>query len=464
MEKHFDIIVVGAGPGGYPAAIRAAQRGKTVGLVDGAEVGGTCLNRGCIPSKALIASAEQYDHIAHADTFGITVSSPTFDYKKFIQRKNGVVEKLRKGVEGLIAANKITLIRGWATFEGPRKIKVGEEIYTCEKLILATGSEPKAIPSMPVDHKTVLDSTSLLNLDVFPKSMIVIGGGVIGCEFASMLSLLGCKVTILEMLPSILPAECESLSKALTKLFEKRGIAVRPGIGVKSVSVKDDEAVVTLESGEELKAEKALISVGRTLNTRGRGIESLGIKVDDKGIVQVNSKMETSVSHVYAVGDIASKWWLAHVATHQGLVAADNACGVESHMQYDAIPNVIFTHPEVASVGLSLADSLKQGHQAIVGQFPFMALGKSQAAVETDGFAQVVIDEKTHQILGAQVIGYDAANLIAEMTLAVANELTLECVTETIHAHPTLSEAWLEASLIAEGLPVHYPPKPPQKR
>lgn len=464
MDKHFDIIVIGAGPAGYPAAIRAAQRGKSVALVDGKEVGGTCLNRGCIPSKAMIASAEEYNHITHAAEFGISVSSLTFDYTKFVQRKDSVVEKIRKSLEGLIAANKITLIKGWATFVNPRTIKMGSDTYTCDQLILAMGSEPKEIPSMPVDHSTILDSTSMLNLSVFPKSLVVIGGGVIGCEFASMLSLLGCKVTILEMLPRILPAECESLSKALTKIFEKRGITVRPGVSVKNVEQKNGEAVVTLESGEKLVAEKALISVGRSLNTRSHGIETLGIKVDDKGIVQVNSKMETSVKNVYAVGDIASKWWLAHVGTHQGLVAADNACGVEAHMRYDAIPNVIFTHPEVASVGLSLAQATEQGHKAILGQFPFQALGKSQAAMETDGFAQVVVDEATHQILGAQVIGYDAANLIAQMTLAIANELTCECITETIHAHPTLSEAWLEASLIAEGIPVHFPPKAPNKR
>lgn len=467
-QKHFDIIVVGSGPGGYPAAIRAAQRGKSVALVDAREIGGTCLNRGCIPSKALIASAEQYHHVTHADAFGITLSNPSFDYSKFVGRKNQVVEKIRKSLEGLITANKITIIRGWATFKGPKTIDVEQNnsttTYTCGKLILATGSEPKAIPSMPVDHKVILDSTSMLNLDTFPSSIVVIGGGVIGCEFASMLSLLGCKVTILEMLPRILPAECPSLSKALTRIFENRGITVRTGVNVKSVSNKSDEAVITLDSGEELKASKALISVGRSLNTQNYGFKSLGVKVDEKGIVVVDSKMETTVSGVYAVGDIASKWWLAHVATHQGLVAADNACGSESHMHYEAIPNVIFTHPEVASVGLSLDDAIKAGHKAIIGQFPFAALGKSQAAMETDGFAQIVTDDITHQILGAQVIGHDAANLIAEMTLAIANELTLECISETIHAHPTLSEAWLESALLAEGIPVHLPPKAPKKR
>ncbi len=463
MDKHFDIIVIGAGPAGYPAAIRAAQRGKSVALIDGKEVGGTCLNRGCIPSKAMIASAEQYENIIRASQFGITTSSTSFDYAKFVERKNGVVEKIRKSLEGLIASNKITLIKGWAEFIDPHAVKVGDQKYTCGKLILAMGSEPKEIPTMPVDHKIVLDSTSLLNLNVFPKSMIIIGGGVIGCEFASMLSLLGCKVTIIEMLPRILPAECESISKAITKLFEKRGIAIHTNVSVKSVTTANNEAVVALASGEALKAEKALIAVGRSLNTQGKGIDKLGIKVDDKGIVTVNSQMQTSHADVYAVGDIASKWWLAHVGTHQGLVAADNACGIDAHMHYNAIPNVIFTHPEAASVGMSLKQAQDAGFQATVGQFPFMALGKSQAAIETDGFAQVVVDETTHQILGAQVVGHDASNLIAEMALAITNELTLECVTETIHAHPTLSEAWLEASLIAEGIPVHFPPKATKK-
>lgn len=469
MEKHFDLIVVGAGPGGYPAAIRAAQRGKSVALIDGREAGGTCLNRGCIPSKAMIASAEQFHAISRAKNFGIHVSNPSFDYEKFVTRKDEVVGKIRKSLEGLIAANKITLIRGWATFSGPKKILVHDtpasspssssQTLTCDTLILATGSEPKEIPTMRVDHRTILDSTSFLQLKTFPASMIIVGGGVIGCEFASLLSLLGCQVTILEMLPRILPAECPSVSNALTKIFEKRGIAIKTGVGVKSVSEKNGEAVALLEGGEQLVAEKALISVGRSLNTKNFGFETLGIKIDEKGIIQVNSQMETSVPHVYAVGDIASKWWLAHVATHQGVIAADNACGVESHMHYNAVPNVIFTHPEAASVGLSHEEALKQGYPAIVAQFPFQALGKSLAAMETDGFAQVVVDEKTHQILGAQVVGHDASNLIAEMALAIANELTLECVNETIHAHPTLAEAWLESSLIASGLPIHYPPK-----
>lgn len=463
-QQHFEIIVVGGGPGGYPAAIRAAQLGKKVALIDGGKLGGTCLNRGCIPSKALIASAERYHQIAHAGDLGIKATAPSFEYSQLVERKNQTIDRIRKGLEGLIKANKITVINGWATFTGPKSVSVAGNSYTCDKMILATGSEPKTIPSMPVDHKIILDSTSLLDLTIFPKSIVIIGGGVIGCEFASLLSLLGSKVTILEMLPRILPAECPTLSAALTALFTKRGITILTGVSVSSVAAEKNEAVVTLSNGDKLTADKALISVGRSLNTKNNGIEKTGIKVDDKGIVTVSSKMETSVPNVYAVGDIASKWWLAHVATHQGLVAADNACGVESHMHYEAIPNVIFTHPEVASVGLSLDEAKKQGYQAVVGHFPFQALGKAQAAVETEGFAQVVIDDTTHQILGAQVIGHDASNLIAEMTLAIANELTLECLTETIHAHPTLSESWLEASLLAEGTPVHFPPKAPKQR
>lgn len=461
-NKKFDIAVLGSGPGGYPAAIRAAQQGKSVALIEAKEIGGTCLNRGCIPSKALIAGAEFANNLKHADQFGIEISHMMVNYPRLAKHKDNVVEKMRKGLEGLIAANKITIFRGYGKFVSPREIKVmGQDnvLVEADKIIIATGSEPRNFPSFPFDYEFIHDSTSLLALTKLPKKILIIGGGVIGCEFASLYSNLGVEVTILELLPRIISTEAQEISQALTNAFIKRGIKVETQVTVSKIERNKDGIVAQAEGGKTFSADCCLVSVGRSLNTTSIGLEKAGVLVRDNGMIQVNEKMETSVDGIYAVGDIASKYWLAHVATHQGIIAADNACGKNKRMNYLAIPSVIFTDPEIGSVGLSLEEALKQGYKAKVGAFPFQALGKSQAILQTDGFAQIVIDERTGQILGSQIIGYEAATLIAEMVLAITNELTVECVADTIHAHPTLSEAWGEASLMAEGIPLHLPPK-----
>ncbi|WP_068468650.1 dihydrolipoyl dehydrogenase [Candidatus Protochlamydia phocaeensis] len=462
MEKRkFDVAVLGGGPGGYPAAIRAAQLGKSVALVEVKEMGGTCLNRGCIPSKALIAGAEVVDRIHQADAFGIQVKDVTVDYDRLAAHKDRVVERMRTGLEGLIAANKITVFKGFGEFTGPHEIKIkGKEpaIITADKIIIATGSEPRNIPAFPFDYEKIHDSTSLLAMTTLPKKMIIVGGGVIGCEFASLYATLGTDVTILELLPRIISTEAQEVAQALTKAFSKRGIKVETNVKVEKIERQGEGITAYVEGGKTFTADICLVAVGRSLNTKGIGLEKAGVFVQDNGMISVNEKMETNVDGLYAVGDIASKWWLAHVASHQGIVAAENACGKSARMFYNAVPSVIFTHPEIGTVGLSLEDALKKGYKAKVSAFPFQALGKAQAALHPEGFAQVVMDERTGQILGAQVVGYEASTLIAEMALAITNELTVECVAETIHAHPTLAEAWLEASLLAEGLPVHLPP------
>lgn len=460
MTQKFDIVVIGGGPGGYPAAIRAAGRGKKVALVEAKELGGTCLNRGCIPSKALIAGAELLEEIRHADSFGIKTGPVSIDYSFLVDRKDKIVAKIRKSLEGLIQANGIHVIKGFAKLVSPTMIEIsGHETIEADKIILATGSEPRSIGAFPFDGKKILDSTDLLNLKILPKKLLIVGGGVIGCEFASLFQLLGVEIVILEMLPSLLPMECPSVSSALTKAFQKRGMTIKTQAKVEKIQTTDQGVKAFLASQETFEADLALIAVGRQMNLEGLNLEKLGIRLNNPSEVAVNEKMETSVPGIYAIGDIASKWWLAHVATHQGLVAADNACGTFAKMHYEAIPNVIFTVPEIASVGLSLDEAKKKGFTAIIGQFPFMALGKSQTSGHTEGFAQVVIAQETGQILGAQVVGYEASNLIAEMALAIQNELTVESIHETIHAHPTLSESWLEAALIASDIPVHFPPK-----
>lgn len=455
----FDIIVIGSGPGGYPAAIRAAQLGKKVALIEGAEIGGTCLNRGCIPSKALIAGAELLEEIQHAGAFGIEIGSLSFDYAKLVARKDQIVAGIRKSLEGLIVSNGVHIIRGYAKFLSKNELDVSGKKISGNQIIIASGSEPRDIGAFPFDGKKILDSTAILKMTKLPKKIVIVGGGVIGCEFASLFSSFGVEIAIVEMLPSILPMESPSVSIALTKAFQKQGIVIEASAKVESIETTQEGIKVHLGQNKSLEGEIALVAVGRSMNLSGLGLEKIGVKLKNPSEIEVNEKMETSVPGIYAVGDVASKWWLAHVATHQGLVAADNACKKPSKMHYNAIPNVIFTRPEIASVGISLEQAKKENLPAIIGQFPFSALGKSQAAGHTDGFAQVVIHEKTGEILGAQVVGYDASTLISEMALAIQNELTVECIHETIHAHPTLPESWLEATLIASGIPVHFPKK-----
>lgn len=458
----FDVIVIGGGPGGYPAAIRAAQLGKKVALIEAKELGGTCLNRGCIPSKTLIAGADVWHRIQEAGEFGIKIDGTvSFDYGKMIDRKDAVVTKVRKGLEGLIAANKIQLFRGYGKFMDTKTIKVtGQDnaLLTADKIIIATGSEPRSIPAFPFDQEFILDSTALLDRRALPKSIVIVGGGVIGCEFASLYAAFGVEVTILEMLPRLIPMEDESVSKALTKAFAKKGIKIETDVRVEKIEKTGKGVKALLAGGKAVEAEIALVAVGRSLNVSSIGLDKAGVLVQENGLVKVDDHMETTVTGIYAIGDIASKWWLAHVATHQGIVAADHAAGLKSKMHYNAVPSVIFTEPEIGTVGLSLQQAKEKGYKAVLGNFPFQALGKSQAALQTEGFAQIVIDSDTGQILGAQVVGHDASTLIAQMAQAITNELTVESVTETIHAHPTVSEAWLEAALVANATPIHMPP------
>lgn len=464
--KRFDVAVIGSGPGGYPAAIKAAQNGKTVALIEAKEVGGTCLNRGCIPSKTLIANAEVLHKIQEAEDFGIVVGKVGFDYSKMVDRKDKVVGNIRKSLEGLIASNKITLFRGHGKFISPRAIKItGKDNLEilADTVIIATGSEPRNIPAFPFDYKKIHDSTSLLEMRELPKKLAIVGGGVIGCEFASLYSILGVEVTILEMLPRIIPMEAESVSTALAKAFQKKGIHIETSVVVEGIETSGKGVKVNIAGGKSVSADMALVAVGRKLNTTEVGLEKAGVMVLDNGLIAVNEKMETSVPGIYAIGDIASKWWLAHVATHQGLVAANNASGHPMKMNYDAVPSVIFTNPEIATVGMSLEKALERGYRATLGMFPFQALGKSQAALQTDGFAQIVLDKTTGQVLGAQVVGHEAATMIAEMAIVIANELTVECITETIHAHPTIAEAWMEAAFLGEDAPLHWPPKQSKK-
>lgn len=457
MAEKFDLVVIGAGPGGYVAAIKGAQLGMKTALIEKDELGGTCLNRGCIPTKTLLANAEVLSKVKRAQEYGIKTGDVSFDYGLMKSRKDGVVTDIRKSLTGLLKSNGIHIFQGLGHFTGPKEIRVtgaDATLIEAEKIIIATGSETFDIPAFPCDHKRILNSTSILEMTQVPDSLAIIGGGYIGCEFASLFAELGVEVTIIEALPSIVAAQGKEISGALTKAFEKQGIRIITGSSVEKV---DD--LIHLSNGETVEAEKVLVSVGRRLYTDGLNLTKAGLAVGEKGAIEVNAQMETAVPGIYAIGDVTGKAMLAHVASHQGVIAATNAHGGEAVMHYHAVPAVIFTHPEIAMVGMNIEEAKAAGHDASVGKFPFMALGKAKASIEADGFAQVVIDRGSGQILGAQVVGHDAANLIAEMALAIHNELTIGCVAETIHAHPTIAEAWLEAAMIATDTPIHFPPK-----
>jgi len=462
-KKKFDLIVIGSGPGGYVAAIRAAQHGLKTALIEAGELGGTCLNRGCIPSKALIANAEVLRKVREAASYGVSCQNVAFDYAAMKERKDGVVKNIRNGLEGLIKSNQITIFNGYGKFLSPREVKVtgqDNEVLEADKIIIATGSEPRPLPLIPFDHEVVHDSTSLLNLTKLPKRLFIVGGGVIGCEFACLHNAFDVEVTIFEVLPSILPMEGKNVSDLLARSFKKRGIKIETNAVIDRVDRSPNGISFHLADGRQLEADMALVSVGRKFNSENLGLEKIGLALAPNGSIPVNEHLETTVPGVYAIGDVTGKWVLAHVASHQGLIAADNAAGIKNVMHENAVPSVIFTDPEIGTIGLTLERAIQQGYDATIGKFPFQALGKAQATIQTEGFAQIVVDKPTGQILGAQVVGYGASTLIAEMAIAISNELTVQSIGDTIHAHPTIAEAWMEAAFIASDMPLHLPPRP----
>lgn len=461
-KKKFDVIVIGSGPGGYVAAIKVAQGGKSVALVEKNFLGGSCLNVGCIPTKTLLANAAVLDKIKMAEEYGIKTGTVSFDFAKMKNRKDQVIDKIRKSLGGLLQSNKITIVHGKAEFLSPTELKVsGEEnvMLEAENIIIAAGSEPLDIPAFPCDHKRILNSSSILDLTKLPKSLAIIGGGYIGCEFATLYNSLGVEVTILEALPSILSLQGKTVANVMTAALSKQGINIKANVFVEGIEHSGNGVSIKLRGAEPVYADLALVSVGRKVVSSNLGLEKAGVKVSERGAIAVNSKMETNVPGIYAIGDVTGQVLLAHVASHQGIVAASNILGRKMDMHYNAVPAVIFTTPEIATVGMTLEQAKEAGYDAAAGQFPFQALGKSIATIDTEGYTEVVIDKKTGEILGALAVGHEAATLIAEMTLAINNELTAECVADTIHAHPTVAEAWMEAALVALETPIHLPPR-----
>lgn len=457
----YDILFIGGGPGGYVGAMRAAQMGLKTALIEKDKVGGTCLMRGCIPTKTLINHAEVVRTIRSAENFGVHVSDFSFDYEKMKRRKDEVVTELWQGVRGLLKANGVDVYEGVGSFVSNTEVKVkGEkcEILEAERIVIGTGSIPMQLDFCPVDCHRIHDSTSILEITKLPKKLMILGAGYIGCEFASLFSALGVEVTMIEFLPGIVWQQGKAISQFLTKVFKESNITLLTDIKMESCESTSEKVIATLSDSSKVEADMLLVSVGRSPYTESLELGKAGLTTNDKGFIEVNNHMQTAVKNIYAIGDVTGKVMLAHVASHQAIVAAEHAAGKNAKMDYDAIPAVIFTHPEIATVGISIETAKERGISANTATFPFSALGKAKAAGEENGYVEIVFDADTHQIIGASALGVDASNLIGEMGVAIQNELTLECVAETIHAHPTIAEAWLEGANLAIHHPIHLPP------
>ena len=464
MANEYDLMVIGSGPGGYVAAIRAAQLGLTTAVVErDAKLGGTCLHRGCIPTKALLHTASMLEEIRTASAIGISVAAPELDLGKAHEYKNGVVAKNAKGIEHLFKKNKITAIQGFGRLEGRSSVEVEKDgkktSYKAKNVIIATGSVPRDLSFAPADGKRVLNSDHALELDRVPESVAVLGAGAVGVEFASIFASFGSRVTVIEMLPRLLPIEDEEASAALERAFRKRKIQSMTSTKVQSVESRKKSVAMKLEreGGEtsELEAEVLLVAVGRAPVTEGIGLEKLGIGLD-RGYVEVNEYMQTAVPHVYAIGDVVATPWLAHVASSEGILAAEHMAGQEVRpLNYDHVPSCTYCEPEVASVGLTEEEARKRGYDVETGKFPFSALGKAAILRHTEGFVKVVRETKYDELLGVHIVGAHATDLIAEACVALRTESTTEELLRTMHAHPTLSEAVMEAAHAAFGHTIH---------
>ena len=457
-----DVLVIGAGPGGYIAAIRAAQLGKSVAIVDKDEVGGVCLNRGCIPSKALISAAHQYESMNHASSIGIQAEGVSVDFSKVQEWKNSVVTKLTGGVSSLLKGNKIQRLTGEALFVNENEVRVfdGYDVnrYRFNHCILATGSRPIELKSFPFGGR-VLSSTEALKLDEMPKSLVVIGGGYIGIELGQMYAKFGTKVTIIEGSDTILPGFEKEMSRLVGRNLKKfLGVNVFTEAMAQGVTQTDEEATVTFSvKGEEksITADYVLVTVGRRPNTDELGLEAINMKLDDKGYIQIDGQCKTNVPNVYAIGDIVPGLSLAHKASYEAKVAAEVIAGQASVIDYKVIPAVVFSDPEIASVGLSETEAKDQGYELSVGKFPFAANGRALSLNIGEGFVKIIGDKSTGLVLGAQIVGPEASNLIAEIGLAIELGATLEDISLTIHAHPTLGEITMEAAEGALGHAIH---------
>lgn len=463
LSSDFDVVVLGAGPGGYVAAIRAAQLGAKVAIVEKQYFGGTCLNVGCIPTKTLVKNAEILHYIKKAGKRGIKVGKPEVDMEATIKMKEGVVSQLVNGVQGLLKSNGVKAYVGEGEVSLDKTISIVSgkdkgQSFSFDKLIIATGSSAFIPPVPGLDLEGIMTSTEILNLKEIPKHLVIIGGGVIGCEFATVFNAFGSKVTIVEMLPRLVPNMDKDVSSVLLKSLKSSGIDVMLDCKVEKVESKGNkyEVYVSGSNSGNLLADKVLVSVGRKPNLGG--LNKLNLEMD-RNSIKINNKLETSVKDIYAIGDVTGKILLAHVASAQGIKAAENAMGKDKEMDYRFVPSCIYTIPEIGSVGLTEEQAKEQYDNVIVGKFPLVASGKALAMGETEGFAKIITEKKYGEILGVHIIGPNATELIAEATAFMRLEGTIEELIDTIHAHPTISESIMEAGHDALGEAIHLPKK-----
>lgn len=435
------------------AAIKAAQYGGKVLLVEKEALGGVCLNKGCIPTKTLLKSSGFYKSIKHADKLGVAVDHVSFDFKKMRQRKNDVVKTLVNGIKGLLKTNGVEVVSGVGTVVDSSTVKVGETVYKSQNIIIATGSRPFMPPIKGIDSPFVMDSDAFLAMESFPSSVVIIGGGVIGTEFAILLGELGCKVTIIEMMDEVLFMADHDIIREAGKILKINNVAVITSAKVTEIS---DHQVIYEKAGVSgsVEGEKILVAVGRVPNTDQNELSRLGIK-HDRGKITTDEKMQTNIPGIYAIGDVNGKYMLAHVASEEGIIAVENIFGHKAKMSYKSIPQCIYSHPEMAWVGLTEKEASEKGYAFEVGKFPIAANGKSLAEAETSGFIKVIADKKYHEILGVHMVCSHATDMIGEAVLAISLEATADDVASAIHPHPTVSEALMEAALAAMGKAIH---------
>ncbi len=461
-DTQYDLIVIGAGPGGYVAAIRAAQLGPKTACVESREtLGGTCLNVGCIPSKALLHASELYHEAQSGDLtkFGVEFKGVTLNLDQMHAEKAKAVTELTGGIEFLFKKNKVDWLKGRAAFTSATTVEVAGESYSAKKIMIATGSSVTPLPGVDVDQKLVVDSTGALALPKVPKHMVVIGGGVIGLELGSVWGRLGAKVTVVEYLDQILPGMDGEVRKEAAKIFKKQGFEIRTSTKVTGVETKAGKAILTLEpaaggAAETLEADCVLVAIGRRPNTEGLALDKAGITLNARGQIEVGHDFQTSVPGIYAIGDVTPGPMLAHKAEDEGIAAAEFAAGQTGIINHDVIPGVVYTHPEIASVGLTEEEAKAKG-EVKIGKFPFMANSRAKTNRDTDGFVKIIADAKTDRVVGVHIISSLAGTLIAEAALAMEFGATSEDIAYTCHAHPTHAEALKEAAMAVTGKPIH---------